>query len=99
MSRYLLLLETEEHDLSLDELTDALRARLSPESCYDGDGNPIHGHLIQTAEITDAVDIFIHALTITGDMDDGEAVACGQNPKDVETIWVASQRFGSAVYR
>ena len=83
-------------DMTIDQVTDALAARLGPEACYDANGNPIRGKLVSAADITGAYPLFLDALSVSIDTTEEEDwIDRGYDPKDAETVWVAVERLYS----
>ena len=69
--RYVLVVDLNEADIeaadfTLDDVEDALAARLGPEACFDEGGNPIHGRLVSVAwaSTPDTFPAFLDALEV-----------------------------------
>ena len=83
-------------DLTIDEITDALAARLGPEACYDANGNPIRGKLVSAADVSGAYGLLLDVISIGVDTtEDHEWVERGYSAKDADTIWTAVERLYS----
>lgn len=59
--------DLDESKFTKDDVEEALAARLGPEACFDGDGNPIHGGLVVAQQVPPYAEEIVKSLVARSD--------------------------------